>query len=89
VVFFDELIPDDAQLETIGLVQGADLILVAGTSCEVYPAADIPWQVRRQGGKVIELNLEPAPGLRADLVLQGPFSRTMAALHDAWRAHHA
>ena len=86
VVFFDEMIPDSAQLGAQRLVAGADLIVVAGTSCEVYPAADIPWQVRRQGGKVIEVNLEPAPDLRADLVLQGRFSQVMTALHESWAA---
>jgi NAD-dependent protein deacetylase/lipoamidase len=86
VVFFDEMIPRAAQLGALRLVQGADLVLVAGTSCEVYPAADIPWQVRRQGGKVIELNLAPAAELRADLVLQGAFATVMTALHDAWAA---
>jgi NAD-dependent protein deacetylase/lipoamidase len=89
VVFFDEMIPNAAQLGAIRLVQGAELILVAGTSCEVYPAAEIPWQVRRQGGKVIELNLEPAADLRAELVLQGPFARVMSDLHDRWAALHA
>jgi NAD-dependent deacetylase len=86
VVFFDEMIPDAAQLGALRLVQGADLIVVAGTSCEVYPAADLPWQVRRQGGKVIEINLDPAPDLRAELVLQGRFSQVMTALHDTWAA---
>lgn len=84
VVFFDELIPESAQIGAARLVAGADLILVAGTSCEVYPAADIPWQVRRQGGRVIEINLEPAGALQADLVLQDRFSEAMTALHDAW-----
>ena len=86
VVFFDEMIPDGAQLGALQLLHGADLILVAGTSCEVYPAADIPWQVRRQGGRIIELNLEPAPALRADLVLQGRFTAVMTALHARWAA---
>jgi NAD-dependent protein deacetylase/lipoamidase len=89
VVFFDEAIPEAAQLGALRLVQGAELILVAGTSCEVYPAADIPWQVRRQGGKVIEVNLEPAPELRADLVLQGRFSEVLTALHERWSALRA
>lgn len=84
VVFFDELIPDSAQLGAMGLLHGADLILVAGTSCEAYPASEIPWQVRRQGGKVIELNLEPSGDLQADLVLQGHFAHLMQALHEHW-----
>ncbi|HKI99038.1 MAG TPA: NAD-dependent deacylase [bacterium] len=89
VVFFDEMIPDSAQLGALQLLQGADLIMVAGTSCEVYPASDIPWQVRRQGGKVIEVNLEPAADLQAELVLQGRFSQIMTALHESWAALRA
>lgn len=86
VVFFDEAIPPDALAGAAKLVEGADLVLVAGTSCEVFPAAEIPWQVRRQGGRVIEINLEPAPSLKAELVLQGPFTEMAAGLERAWTA---
>jgi NAD-dependent deacetylase len=84
VVFFDEMIPRAAQRGAAQLTAGAELVLVAGTSCEVYPAADIPWQVRRQGGRIIEINLEPAAELQADLVLQGGFSEVMGALLAHW-----
>ncbi|MEE8433581.1 MAG: NAD-dependent deacylase [bacterium] len=84
VVFFDEAIPPEALAGAANLVQGADLVLVAGTSCEVFPAAEIPWQVRRQGGRVIEINLEPAASLKAELVLQGPFTEMALGLHQAW-----
>jgi NAD-dependent deacetylase len=80
VVFFDEMIPMAALLASERLVDGADLILVIGTSCEVYPAAAIPDQVRRQGGKIIEINLEPAEGLRPDLVLRGKFGDILPQL---------
>jgi len=84
MVFFDEMIPQAAIDGAWALVEEADLILVAGTSCEVYPASQIPWEVRRRGGRVIEINLEPASELQADLVLQGLFSQTASALHDRW-----
>ena len=83
-VFFDEMIPLPAQAGAEALVTGADLVLVAGTSCEVWPAAGIPEQVRRNGGRVIELNLEPAPGLNADVTLKGLFSQTAVALYEGW-----
>jgi len=83
-VFFDEQIPSAAIQGTQALLDGADLILVAGTSGEVYPAAEIPFHVRQQGGRVIEINLEPAPRLQADLVLQGSFSKLASGLHAAW-----
>lgn len=80
VVFFDEMIPQEAVLASERLLQDADLILVIGTSCEVYPAAGFPAQVRQQGGKVIEINLVPAEGLRPDLLLQGKFGEILPAL---------
>ncbi|HUJ74060.1 MAG TPA: NAD-dependent deacylase [bacterium] len=84
VVLFDELIPLAAQAEAAELVEQADLILVIGTSCEVYPAAEIPRQVRRAGGRVVEINLEPAQDLRPDVLLQGRFSELVPALAQAW-----
>ncbi len=83
VVFFDEMIPAQAVEGSLALVEGADLMLVIGTSCEVYPAAGLPQQVRRQGGRVIEINLEPAGELAPDLLLQGRFSQLMPALAQA------
>lgn len=80
VVFFDENIPPQALIGAEEMVRGADLILVLGTSCEVYPAAGIPDQVRRQGGKVVEVNLALAADLMPDLTLQGKFSEILPAL---------
>lgn len=80
VVFFDEMIPPTAVTGSDRLVAGADLILVIGTSCEVYPAAGIPDQVRERGGKVIEINLVPAEDLHPDLLLQGKFGEILPAL---------
>ena len=84
VVFFDESMPPKAMAESAQLVMNAELILVVGTSCEVYPASDIPRQVRGQGGRVIEINLAPAAGLKPDILLQGEFSRILPALEANW-----
>ena len=80
VVFFDEMIPPRALIEAERLVQGAELILVVGTSCEVFPAAEIPFQVRRQGGKIVEINLEPAEALASDLVLDDKCAAVLPAI---------
>jgi NAD-dependent deacetylase len=84
VVFFDEMIPPAAVSASAELIQGADLILVIGTSCEVFPAADLPRQVRGQGGAIVEINLEPASDLNPDLLLQGRFGQVMPAVLEAW-----
>jgi NAD-dependent deacetylase len=80
VVFFDEMIPPAAVAASVRLVADADLILVIGTSCEVYPAAGLPSQVRDQGGKVIEINLVRAEDLHPDLLLEGKFGELLPAL---------
>jgi NAD-dependent deacetylase len=82
VVFFDEMIPPQALIDTERLLAGADLILVIGTSCEVYPAAEIPRQVRRQGGRIIEINLEPAEDLESDLVFAEKCSAVLPLLRE-------
>jgi NAD-dependent deacetylase len=84
VVFFDEELPAAAVAESARLVHGADLMLVIGTSCEVYPAADLPRRVREQGGRIVEINLDPAQDLNPDLLLQGRFGEVVPELVAAW-----
>ncbi len=83
IVFFDEQIPPLAIQQTDDLLQGADVLLVAGTSCQVMPASMIPNRVYQSGGKIIEINLEPALQNIARISLASGFSETMTALTDA------
>ncbi len=85
VVFFDEQIPPQALLDTERLVRDADLILVVGTSCEVWPAAGIPHQVKQQGGRIVEVNLEPAQELPSDLVFADKSATVLPALAERVR----
>jgi NAD-dependent deacetylase len=82
IVFFDEQIPSLAIQQTDDLLRGADVLLVAGTSCQVIPASMIPNRVYQSGGKVIEINLEPALLHIADISIAAGFSETMTALMD-------
>ena len=59
---------------------GADCLIVAGTSCQVMPAALIPSDIAQQGGTIIEINREPTLDSLADLVLAGSFSDIMHKL---------
>ncbi|MEN8257173.1 MAG: NAD-dependent deacylase [Thermodesulfobacteriota bacterium] len=83
IVFFDEQIPSSAISQTQDLVHGADVLIVAGTSCQVVPAATIPSSVRAQGGKIIEINTEPVFGGGPAIVLEGKFSEIMPQLLEA------
>jgi len=82
VVFFDEQIPPQALGETQKLLRGADVLLVAGTSCEVVPASFIPTQVLSQGGTLIEINLAPVLAGIARVSLAGKFTEVMSAIVD-------
>ena len=42
------------------LCEQADAILVVGTSGVVMPAGYLPYIVKRGGGKVVEVNIEPS-----------------------------
>ncbi len=80
IVFFDEQIPQHALSATTQLITNADLVIVAGTSCQVAPAAQLPHIIKQHGGAIIEINKEPALSGLADIVLAGSFSKIMTAL---------
>lgn len=57
-VFFGEGIPEKALNKSFDHAAKADLCIVVGTSAQVMPAGMIPINVKRAGGKVIEINPE-------------------------------
>ena len=56
-VSFGEPIPRDVLDQCARHASRADLVLVAGTSATVYPAAGFAYEVKERGGKLIEVNL--------------------------------
>jgi NAD-dependent protein deacetylase/lipoamidase len=72
VVFFDELLPEGAMNRARSLATEARLLLVVGSSLEVYPVADLPSATLAAGGKVAVVNRTPTwVDRRAALVLRG------------------
>jgi len=61
VIFFGEMIPRSALLDSNVLTQMADAVLVVGTSAIVYPAAGIPFEAKKNGAVIIEVNVERTP----------------------------
>ncbi len=61
VVLFGEAVRDYERIELF--VSRCDLLLVAGTSAQVYPAAEIPLRIRQRGGLIFEFNKEAALGV--------------------------
>ncbi len=58
VVWFGEILPNDALEQAADLLQTTDVMLVIGTSGMVSPSAEMPGRVKRNGGVVIEVNPE-------------------------------
>lgn len=72
VVFFDEPLPAGALNEAFELARTCDLMLVAGTSLVVYPAASVPELALERGVPLVVVNPEPTPlDPAAAVVLRG------------------
>ena len=80
IVFYDEHIPDMTFSRSRQLLGSADLLVVAGTSCQTEPAARIPYYIHNRGGKIIEINKEPALNHLAAVTLEGNFTTVMEKL---------
>ncbi len=61
VVWFGEMLPEEALERAFEAASRADLCIVAGTSAVVHPAASLPLATLRGGGIVVEVNPEPTP----------------------------
>jgi len=56
VVWFGEMLPEDALQAAWRAAERAQVFLVVGTSALVYPASELPRVARNQGACVIEVN---------------------------------
>jgi NAD-dependent deacetylase len=61
VVLFGEALPEAALREAQVFAMAADLVLIVGSSLQVYPAAGIPRLARQHGAQLCIINAEPTP----------------------------
>lgn len=75
VVWFGEMLPEEAISGAQDAARAASLFLVIGTSAVVYPAAALPALAADSGAMVVEINPEATPISGAmDEVIRGPAS---------------
>ena len=60
-ILFGEQLPAQALIAARREARQCDLMIVAGSSLEVYPAADLPVIAHRAGASLIFVNLYPTP----------------------------
>lgn len=85
IVMFGELIPPEALERSAQWVADCDVMLVVGTSAQVFPAAQLPYTAKEAGAVVIEANVETTDFTRTvtDIFLHGPSGTTLPRLVDA------
>jgi NAD-dependent deacetylase len=84
VVFFGELLPVEAIERATELATRARVLLVVGSTLEVYPVAGLPLDAQRSGGRVAIVNRGPtAFDGRADIRLEGAAGELLTAVVDS------
>jgi NAD-dependent deacetylase len=84
VILFGEQLPIRVLNKAMNEARRCDLILVAGSSLEVTPAADIPVLAVDCGAKAMIVNLEPTFfDSRADIVIRGDVAEILPRLVQA------
>lgn len=79
IVFFNEQLPEDVFAGARAAIRAADLLVVAGTSLTVYPAAALP-SVRRAGCRLVVINQTPTHlDDEAGLLFRDPAGCVLAA----------
>jgi len=81
IVFFGEQIRLSTLLKVQKAAENADVLLVIGTTGEVFPASFIPFEAKKRGAKIIEVNIKPSRYTEeiTDIFLRGKASEV---LHD-------
>ena len=84
VVMFGELLPEAAVADALELAAHAGVLLVVGSSLEVYPIAGLPLETLAAGGSLAIVNRGSTPfDSRADVTIDGAAGKTLRALAEA------
>jgi NAD-dependent deacetylase len=84
VVMFGELLPVAAFDRAVELAREAGLLLVVGSSLEVWPVAGLPEETLGHGGRLAIVNRDPTPyDARASVVVRASAGETLAACASA------
>ncbi|MCP4550597.1 MAG: NAD-dependent deacylase [Bacteroidetes bacterium] len=82
IVFFNEDIPQFALKRSKEEALKSDVLLIVGTNAEVLPAADIPVMAKKNGAKIIEINICEShfTNTITDIFLKGKATEIMAEI---------
>lgn len=79
VVLFGEMLPEDAWMNALTNIRQADVVLVIGTSLEVYPVNQLPTMTN---GKTVYINLDHGQHSYFDAHIVGKAKETLLQLNN-------
>ena len=81
-IFFGEPIPEPARTSSFTEAEIADVFILIGTTGEIMPASIIPIEAKRNGAKIIEVNIQPSNYTNSitDIFLEGKATKVMTKL---------
>jgi NAD-dependent deacetylase len=83
VVLFGELLPEEPIDRATTLAREAGVLLIVGSSLQVWPVAGLPEETLRHGGRLAVVNREPTPyDLQAEVVVHDSAGVALSALRD-------
>lgn len=83
VVWFGEMLSEEALAASEAACERAEVVLVAGTSATVQPAASLPLLGKGNGAYIVEVNTEETPLTpEADVSLRGKTAQLLPMLVD-------
>jgi NAD-dependent deacetylase len=86
IVFFGEVLPEGVFEAAARHAEGADLLLVIGSTLIVHPAADIPARACRSGARLAIINLSPTPlDSKAAVLIRAKAGETMTRVMELLR----
>ncbi len=82
IVFFNEPIPHFAKTQSFEEVSKADVMLIIGTNAEVLPAAELPMIAKKNGAKIIEINIKKSHLTNSitNIFLEGKATKVLSAI---------
>jgi NAD-dependent deacetylase len=83
VVWFGEVLPQDALDSAMNAARGCDFCFSVGTTSLVHPAASLPLLAKDHGAALVEVNPMQTPlSQQADQCVRAPASESLAAIAD-------
>ncbi len=84
VVWFGEMLPEDALRKARSAATQCQIFFSIGTSAMVYPAAELALIAQRSGALIVEINPEPTPLTpHADFVISEPSASALPSIAEA------